>query len=252
MGPSTPTSTPEPGPTTTPVVEPDPEPDPQAGTQPDTNADPTSPPTSSVPDPDPTPLIDTSFDNGETGFGENNPFGAPGTTSTSGDSSRDEANEDGEHKREEEPDIAAEQTVRVGDATPVVVTAGSEIDIAPLLEIPDGAQVEYQWTQVGGTEVGIVDGNSSQLRIELPETFIGEELVFEVEVLVNGQRMVQDVTIQLQPVQAESRTEAMAKTLAVRHSSDAAGERFEAHRGVGKVWASLVAFTGAIPTRIRR
>ena len=230
---------PAPEPTPEPQPEPQPEPEPE-------------------PEPEEPTLGQNPFGNfGGSATAENaTAFGTATSTTAAADDvesgTNDDSTDDGQEDEDEDQTQPDEEPTLVEEQTPVLVAAGSEVDIAPLLATPEGSQVEFQWTQVSGTAVAIVDGNSANLRIQMPETFVGEELVFEVEVTIDGQLTVQEVTVQVQPVEAETRDEAQAQAHKFDRMMELPEEVFEEQRGVGKLWASLFAFSGAGPGRLRR
>src|SRR5690606_21589470 len=84
----------------------------------------------------------------------------------------------------------------------VVADAGSAIELrAPVTALKASSEAaEVRWKQISGTPVDIVDASGLVLRMSMPETFTQEEVVLEVEVTQGGQHIVQEVTVQVQPV----------------------------------------------------
>jgi hypothetical protein len=129
----------------------------------------------------------------------------------------------------------------------VVVEAGREVELAPRLPQVEGAATtaQFVWRQVSGTRVDLGEADGRVLKVRLPEVFTEEELVFAVELVHNGQSIVQEVTVQVQPVHTIERTLSIDETgatvdFAVGDGDDAgAGGRF------GRVWAAMLAFFGA-------
>lgn len=149
-----------------------------------------------------------------------------------------------------EPEGAGPGTaVLVDGAQPVVVSTGAEVEVSAsaLPRTSDNAQ--YTWTQVAGSAVKMVDGSGRALRIEMPETFTAEELVFQVEMQVGDEIVVEEITVQVEPVATEVR-HAITPHVAHRDLGTYEATAPAESHGVGKVWASLLAFgsTG----RVRR
>ncbi|MCR9245969.1 MAG: tandem-95 repeat protein [bacterium] len=168
------------------------------------------------------------------------------------DDDDDRRSDDDDDDDGDSDDRAADDVPTVTEHPPVLAQAGAEVEIESALAAPESAEsVQFQWKQLSGTAVQFQNGNTSALRIELPETFAEEDLVFEVEMLINGEVQVQEITVRVQPVDAETRdTQAQRpefKRLTERHD-----DTFEEQRGVGKLWASLVAFTSMGPVRARK
>ncbi len=70
--------------------------------------------------------------------------------------------------------------------------------------------------------------------------------------MVDGQITVQEVTVEVQPVDAETKTDTVTRREFTRLADLPEGESFESQRGIGKVWASLVAFTSMGPIKVTR
>ena len=109
--------------------------------------------------------------------------------------------------------------------------------------------VQYSWTQLSGTEVRVANPSAPALRIEVPETFAREELVFQVEVMINGETLVQEITVEVKPVDAATRAPVGQQPRFERLQQLDDADSFVEQRGVGKVWASLVAFSSSLPVR---
>jgi len=128
----------------------------------------------------------------------------------------------------------------------MVAEAGSAVALrapATTSELAEEA-AEVRWKQVSGTPVELIDDSGEVLTITFPEVFSQEEVVFEVEVLRGGEKVVQEVTVQVQPVNMQSRSLSIDEH--IEHDSRT-GEEVEdkESRGVGKIWGALLAFFGA-------
>jgi len=97
---------------------------------------------------------------------------------------------------ENEGGAASEASLAAPDM--VLAEAGRVVELTPRL-LGDGASGETKvtWTQVSGTPTDVVEVEGGVLRVRMPEVFIEEELVFEVELFRDGQRVVQEVTVQV-------------------------------------------------------
>jgi hypothetical protein len=143
--------------------------------------------------------------------------------------------------RIELPDLVL---VEAGDAIELTARAAAEATAAEL--------ADARWTQVSGTPVDLdASGADGMLRIRTPELFVEEELVFEVEVWRGGERVVQEVTVQVEPVGMTSRSLSIDEHVeAQRERADTDEE--QGARGVGRVWGALLAFFGAQSGRRKR
>ncbi|MCK5942279.1 MAG: hypothetical protein KAI24_09950, partial [Planctomycetes bacterium] len=155
----------------------------------------------------------------------------------------------------EEPAVAATAgATRIELPDLVLVEAGEALELAPraAVEVSEAELAEAQWTQISGTPVELEGASDDgMLRIRTPEVFVEEELIFEVEVFRGGERVVQEVTVQVQPVGMSSRSLSIDQHLEQR---DGAGEADEEQgaRGVGRIWGALLAFFGAQSGRKKR
>lgn len=260
------------GPVATPVGvvspgEPEPEPDPGAGSSGNagTTANEGSPPTtgttttgstttSEPDDADPAADVLDPFDNGllaspsDAADADADALRAADSDRASDDQTANDATAD--------DDLAANATVdadaqTLADDAPILALAGSEVELESFFLAQDTAEpTQVTWTQLSGTAVDFAS-EGAQLRIQLPESFTAEELVFEVEMMIDGEIRVQEITVAVQPVDAEQRTNATPK-LPERQLADLDNPTDSESRGVGKLWAALVAFTSAGPTRLPR
>lgn len=133
----------------------------------------------------------------------------------------------------------------------VLAEAGSEVDLAPRLPEAD-PDTTPTWKQVAGSKVDLEATEGRVLRIRTPEVFVEEELVFEVELMSNGQRMVQEVTVQVQPVSMMARSLAIDSTGADGAADDFSDTVIETGRGLGKIWAAMLTFLTAQPKEPKR
>ncbi|MCA8949635.1 MAG: LamG domain-containing protein [Planctomycetes bacterium] len=186
---------------------------------------------------------------GDTGTGrqaelpDDEPAGSDSASDADGDADSDESSKD------RQGDDAGESN---GEAHAMVAAAGSEVEVTPLLALPSQGleDVQYVWKQLSGTEVRMQQGSGPELRIELPETFTAEELVFQVEMMIDGEVRIEEVTVQIQPVDGQTKAGPVHVERGGRldFGNDHGG--FEAQRGIGKLWASLVAFSSSGSLRI--
>jgi hypothetical protein len=127
----------------------------------------------------------------------------------------------------------------------LVAEGGDTVRLDPLessVPLPEGADLTYSWTQVGGTSVELGGATGASPVIELPEVFVQEDLVFQVKISAGGQQTTQQLTVRVEPVEDVSRA-ALAGGALMQQSADAADSVEEARSpGVGKVWAALLAF----------
>ena len=133
-------------------------------------------------------------------------------------------------------------------ATPdlIVTGAGDAVELrAPTTSLDASAEAaEVRWKQISGTPVELVDDRGEVLQVSFPETFTEEEVVFEVEVIQGDARIVQEVTVQVQPVSPTSRSLSIDEHLEHDTSGNETEEE-EGSRGFGKIWGALLAFFGA-------
>ena len=134
----------------------------------------------------------------------------------------------------------------------VVAKAGHDVELTPNLPVPTGGAVSYVWKQVGGTAVTFDETGDGKLRVRMPEVFTDEELVFEVALLSGGERVVQQITVQVQPVAMTSRSAVIEGASQVEQSDAIAEAADDTGTGLGKIWAALVAFFGAKQGRPER
>lgn len=135
----------------------------------------------------------------------------------------------------------------------VVADAGAEIDLAPRLSTGDtsGPIEGVRWTQTAGTRIDLDNVEGGVLRIRLPEVFVEEELVFSVELFRAGERVVQEVAVQVQPVALTSRSLSIDEP-GLEQRADSAGEQQDGSGpGIGRIWGALAAFLGAQGRRRR-
>ena len=78
--------------------------------------------------------------------------------------------------------------------------------------------------------------------IELPEVFVPENLVFEVRIDAGGLQTTQQLTVQVDPVEDVARPLDTWTATRVDTAGPAASDQQETKPGIGKVWASLLAF----------
>jgi hypothetical protein len=139
-----------------------------------------------------------------------------------------------------------------GEPDLVIAEAGRSIEIAATLPVPAGASVEYVWTQIGGTPVAIDETADGKLHVHLPEVFAEEELVFQVALLSGTDRLVQEIAVEVQPVTMTQRP-VDVDDVDHRQSEHAATDVPDVPgRGLGRIWASLLAFLGATQGRTER
>ncbi|MFT7534831.1 MAG: hypothetical protein ACI85K_000781, partial [Hyphomicrobiaceae bacterium] len=127
----------------------------------------------------------------------------------------------------------------------VVADAGDAVRLrAPMtaLEASEAATA-VRWRQVSGTPIEVTDDSSEVLLVSMPEVFAAEEVVFEVEIISGGQRVVQEVTVQVQPVGMTNRSLSIDEHLDNRQVSDDS-EEDQGSRGLGKIWGAMLAFFG--------
>ncbi len=128
----------------------------------------------------------------------------------------------------------------------MVADTGATIELrAPTtsLELSE-EEAEVRWKQISGTPIEIVDDTGDVLQVRLPEVFSQEEVVIEVEVIQGGQRIVQEVVVQVQPVGMTSRSLSIDEHID-RETSNNEVEEEQGSRGFGKIWGALLAFFGA-------
>jgi hypothetical protein len=128
----------------------------------------------------------------------------------------------------------------------MVADAGAAIELrAPTtsLELSE-EEAQVRWKQISGTPIEIVDDTGDVLQVRLPEVFSQEEVVIEVEVIQGGQRIVQEVVVQVQPVGMTSRSLSIDEHID-RETSNNEVEEEQGSRGFGKIWGALLAFFGA-------
>ncbi|MFN3244080.1 MAG: PKD domain-containing protein [Planctomycetota bacterium] len=143
--------------------------------------------------------------------------------------------------RIELPDLVL---VEAGDAIELTARAAAEATAAEL--------ADARWTQVSGTPVDLdASGADGMLRIRTPELFVEEELVFEVEVWSGGERVVQEVTVQVEPVGMTSRSLSIDEHVESQQERANTDEE-QGARGVGRIWGALLAFFGAQTGRRKR
>lgn len=127
----------------------------------------------------------------------------------------------------------------------VLADAGTAVQLrAPLsaLEASEAATA-VRWKQVSGTPIELIDDSSENLLVSMPEVFTTEEVVFKVEIIKGGQRIVQEVTVQVQPVGMTNRSLSIDEHIDTRQVSDDT-EEDQGSRGLGKIWGALLAFFG--------
>ena len=127
----------------------------------------------------------------------------------------------------------------------LVADAGGAVQLkAPMaaLEASEAA-TEVRWRQVSGSPVELADDRSETLMVSMPEVFAAEEVVFEVEVISGGERVVQEVTVQVQPVGMTNRSLSIDEHLD-RETTQEDRDEDQGSRGFGKIWGALLAFFG--------
>lgn len=134
----------------------------------------------------------------------------------------------------------------------VVATAGRDVELAPTLPVPAGGDVNYVWKQTAGTVVAFDETADGKLRVRLPEVFSEEELVFEVEMLSGAERVVQEITVQVQPVSMTARPLGIDDAGRVEIQSAAVEVSDATGHGLGRMWAALVSFFATKPGRSER
>jgi len=136
----------------------------------------------------------------------------------------------------------------------VVVDAGDAIELTPRVaaDATESELADTRWTQVGGTPVDVdAAGADGMLRIRTPELFVEEELIFEVEVYHGGERVVQEVTVQVQPVGMTNRSLSIDEHVEQQQASSDDDDE-QGARGVGRIWGALLAFFGTQAGRKKR
>ncbi|MEZ6038372.1 MAG: hypothetical protein R3F29_12890 [Planctomycetota bacterium] len=144
-----------------------------------------------------------------------------------------------------------------GGATTVLVQpdlvlgdAGSALELLPrAVTALEGATFDdVRWTQTAGTPVAVDGLTGAALRVQLPEVFVEEELVFKVELWRDGELTEQEVTVQVQPVGMIGRTLSIDEHLDPSDGGADGGQEAPTG-GIGKLWGALLAFFGAQPRR---
>jgi hypothetical protein len=127
----------------------------------------------------------------------------------------------------------------------VVAESGNEVALKPRLPGAAGDLQNVRWTQTSGMPLELAEPEGGVLHVRLPEVFVEEELVFQVELVQGDRRLVQEVAVQVQPVGMTNRALSIDEdgaTLAHGGGGDAADG---SGRGIGKVWGAMLAFLGA-------
>ena len=127
----------------------------------------------------------------------------------------------------------------------VVAEAGTDVELAPRIVRDSAALLDTNaspervvWTQVGGTPVALDEAEGEVLRVQLPEVFVEEELVFEVQVLRDGEVITQEVTVQVQPVALTERTLSIDRS-GPAYDGNSVGDDTTPTGFVAKMWAAL-------------
>ena len=147
---------------------------------------------------------------------------------------------------------AREQATKEHSPNVVTAKAGHDVQLAPSLPIPAGEAANYVWTQVGGTAVTLEESSDGNLRVRLPEVFTDEELVFEVALMSGGERLVQQITVQVEPVALTAKISGNETTSQIDQADTSTMAAEDGASGFGRIWAALVAFFGAKQSRTER
>ena len=135
----------------------------------------------------------------------------------------------------------------------VVAESGNAITLQP--RIPANAvgvdPATARWTQTGGTPIELDAAEGSSLHVRLPEVFVEEELVFQVELVQGDRRLVQEVSVQVQPVGLTNRALSIDDDGLALARADSDGDSDGAGRGVGRIWGAMIAFLGVQAGRRR-
>jgi hypothetical protein len=132
----------------------------------------------------------------------------------------------------------------------MVVDAGSAVELRAPVTVMEASNeaAEVRWKQISGTPVELVDDSADVLRLNTPEVFAAEEIVFEVEVMQGGERITQEVTVQVQPVGMTNRSLSIDQHVDPQQAAEDGAEE-QGSRGFGKIWGALLAFFGAQASR---
>ena len=138
-----------------------------------------------------------------------------------------------------DPDDWSGRVTRV--LAPNLIVGDSDTDVVLAARLGDGERAcieSVRWTQIGGTSVdlGRVAGNERLVRV--PDVLVEQELIFEVEVLRRGERLVQEVAVRVQP------TSNQGTPPGERHQCAGELRDAEVSPAVGKLWGAVRAFFG--------
>jgi uncharacterized protein YndB with AHSA1/START domain len=176
------------------------------------------------------------------------------STSSSGSSTDDEAGASDEQRVDGrlvrdplDDDDVGPDGARIAQPDLVVGDAGEQIELAPRLlrSAAEAAPEDVRWTQIGGTPTDVETGEGGVLRVRLPEVFVEEELVFSVELYQGGERVVQEITVQVQPVALTTRSLSIDEVGQSGLAAEGDGSAAHEGRGLGKVWGAMLAFLAA-------
>jgi hypothetical protein len=127
----------------------------------------------------------------------------------------------------------------------VVAESGNAVALKPRLPGGAGELQNVRWTQTSGMPLELAEPEGGVLHVRLPEVFVEEELVFQVEVVQGDRRLLQEVAVQVQPVGMTNRALSIDDQGVALARADGGATDDGAGRGIGKVWGAMLAFLGA-------
>ena len=113
-----------------------------------------------------------------------------------------------------------------------------------MADLDTNALENVKWKQVSGTPVDLGSADGNMLSVRMPEVFAAEEVVFEVEVMRGGERLTQEITVQVEAVGMTNRSLSIDEHVE-RNGQQSGDDEDEGSRGLGKIWGALLAFFGA-------
>ncbi|MBK8101451.1 MAG: hypothetical protein IPK26_30590 [Planctomycetes bacterium] len=139
------------------------------------------------------------------------------------------------------PTEPAEPTVpftAIAEPAPVDVAAGPTFTLRLTDEL-DQRATSFSWRQIGGTTVALDDTRLPHPTFATPELLAGEDLVFEVQMVVDGRVQTRQIVVHVEPVDTVVRA---AGPLAV-WTPGVAEPEVDAPvpaRGIGWLWSALL------------
>jgi hypothetical protein len=137
--------------------------------------------------------------------------------------------------------VADDDALTAAPARLVVGDAGSAVQLESTVTDPEHLDLSYLWVQVAGTPVEIPQPDARAPTVRLPEVFAEEELVFQVAVRSGDDQASQQVTVRVLPVDTTPRGGTVASAGSADPLAAAEDTAPGAARGIGRVWASLLA-----------